>query len=803
MDTLFQDLRYALRTLLRSRGFTTVAVLCLALGIGVNTAVFSMVNGVLFRDLPFEDPDRIVSVWSTNQRRGIEDGDLSYADLQDLRATGTFEQLGGITGRSVTITSGDQAVRVEGSSITPNLFALLGVQPQMGRNFREEEAAPAGFEQVVLLSDALWKEHFGADPAIVGKPIHMNGRELVVVGVMPPNFKFPETDQLWLPLGTASADNREARSIWPIGKLAAQTPLQAAQTQLRAVAQRWRTDFPQSHRDYDLRLLHFRDSIVNAPEQKLMYIMLGAVAFVLLIACANVANLFLARASDRAREIALRAAIGAGRGRILRQLLTESVLLAIAGGVLGLLISVWWVDFMKNSIPEQLAYWIDFGVDGAVLLYTVAISVGTGLLFGLMPALQATRVDLQTSLREGTRSATQSRVQNRFRSGLVVGEIALSLMLLVAATLMVQSFLRLNAASPGFATDRLLSLRITLAGDRYDPLEAKANFFQHAAERLSALPDVAQAAATIAIPADDGGASVPVLAEGGGRFSADAIMANRIVSTTNFFDALGLRLVAGRDFTPQEVRDSAARVAIVGTQLARRLWPDQDPIGRRLRIGEQHWFTVIGIAPDLQYEEFGEEVDHTRLQLHLPYAQSGTRLMAFMVRARGNPAELQRAVRAELRAIDPALAAFDVMTMAERRRHTTWPQRFFGQTFGTFGAAALVLALAGVYGVMAFSVARRRREIGIRIALGAKPRDVLRLVVGGAALLAASGVAIGIVGAWMLTRLLSGMLWGVTTNDPATFVITPLILAVAALTASYIPARRAARVDPMVALRSE
>ena len=803
MDPLYQDLRFAWRTLLRSRGFTLIAVVCLALGIGVNTAVFSMVNGILFRELPFEDPDRIVSIWATNQRRGIDDGELSYADLKDLRASGLFEQLGGITGRSVTITSADQAVRIEGSAVTPNLFGMLGVQPQMGRHFREEEAAAAGFEQVVILSDALWKTHFGADPAIVGKPIHLNGRELVVVGVMPRNFQFPETDQIWLPLGVLNPENREARSIWPIGKLAENTPLDAARARLGVIAQRWRTDFPDSHRDYDLRLLHFRDAIVDAPAQKLMYIMLGAVAFVLLIACANVANLFLARASDRAREIALRAAIGAGRGRILRQLLTESILLAIAGGVLGLFISVWWVDFMAGSIPEQLAYWMDFGVDGTVLMYTVVISFGTGVLFGLMPALQATRVDLQTSLREGTRSATQSRVQNRFRSGLVVGEIALSLMLLVAATLMVQSFLRLNAASPGFSTERLLSLRLTLVGDQYDPLEAKANFFQLAAERLSALPDVEQATATIAIPADDGGASVPVLPEGRGLSGDDAIMATRIVSTTNFFDALGLRLSAGRDFTAQEVRDSAARVAIVGTELARRLWPGQDAIGRRLRIGDRHQFTVIGVAPDLQYEEFGEEVEQTRLQVHLPYAQSGTRLMAFLVRARGNAAELQPAVRNELRAIDPTLAAFDIMTMDARRRYTTWPQRFFGQTFGTFGGTALLLALAGVYGVMAFSVARRRREIGVRVALGARPADVLRLVIGRAAILAVLGVAVGIVGAWALTRLLSGLLWGVATNDPATFVLTPLLLIAAALTASYVPARRALRVDPMVALRSE
>ncbi|HSL69284.1 MAG TPA: FtsX-like permease family protein, partial [Longimicrobiales bacterium] len=570
------------------------------------------------------------------------------------------------------------------------------------------------------------------------------------------------------------------------------------------IAARWSTQYPATHRNWSLRPLGYRDSIVDANAQKLMYIMLGAVAFVLLIACANVANLLLARATDRETEIALRAALGAGRGRVVRQLVTESVLLALVGGAAGILVSIWWLDAMVRTIPEELPFWMRFDLDATVLVYTLFISLGTGMLFGLVPALQATRVDLQASLRESARSVGVSRSQNRLRNILVVGEIALSMVLLVGAVLMMQSFMRLQAASPGFDPHNLLSFRVTLAGDQYDGIEARAQYFQRTAERLAQLPGVTGAAATGAIPADDGGFHRTIRADGDPRSADDALVVTEVAAGRNLFAALGLSISAGRDFTSQEIADTAARVAILGERLARRLFPGQDPLNRLIRLGaEGEGFTVIGTAPDLQYEEFGEEEESDRLQLHVPYAQWAGRQMSYLVRVQGDPASLINRVREELRSIDPTLAPWDIQTLDQRRLYTTWEQRIFGKTFGIFGGTALVLALSGVYGVMAYSVARRRREIGVRVALGARPRDVMRLVIGRAVLITAVGVVIGVLAALALTRLLTGLLWGVSVSDPLTFVATPLLLAGAALLASYVPARRATRVDPIIALKAE
>ena len=806
MDVLLADLRYAARTLSRSRGFTIVALACVALGIGATTAMFSVVHAVLFRPLPFAEPQRLVAIHAANEARDVEEGELTYPDLADLRATGAFAAVEGQDDRTYTLTDGEVAESVAGAAVTPGLFGMLGIRPQHGRLFVPADAAAPGFEGALLLGDDLWRNRFGADPDIVGRTVRLNGREIVVAGVMPPGFRFPEHQQVWLPLGAADALSRQGRYVRVLARLAEGVTAAEAGTRVRDLSTRLASAHPDSHEGWTAGVVPLRDEFVDRRGQRLMAVMLGAVAFVLLIACANVANLQLARGADRQREIAVRTALGASRARIARQLVTESLLLALAGGVLGTVLAVWWNDALLRAIPEELDYWIRVRLDGAVLLFTAVTCALAGLLFGLYPALHATRPDLQRDLKDGSRSAGDVRT-GRIRGALVVGEIALSLVLLVGASLMIRSFLRLQAADPGFDVAPMFSARLNIAGDRYDGVGARARLHETAAARLRALPGVAGAASVSAIPADDGGPVVSVRAAGSDRSDDEGIFAMRFAASTGFFDALDVDLLAGRDFTAAEVLDTAAAVAIVSRALAHRLWPDGDAIGRTLVLGTgeaRDEVIVTGIAPDLFYEEFGEETPAARLQVHLPYGRVPVRQTAFLVRARdGDAAALAGAVRSEIRAIDGNLAPFDMLTMTDRRRVTTWEQRLFGQLFGVFGAIALGLAVAGVYGVMTYLVGRRRREIGIRMAVGAKPADVAALVLGNAGRLALAGIALGILGALALARLLEALLYDVSTADPVTFVAGAAVLAGAALLSSWLPARRAVRISPIEALRAD
>ena len=809
MRDLKLDLRYAIRGLLRQRAFTVVAVLCLAVGIGVNAAVFSIVNGLLFRALPYPQEEELVVVRAANEGRGAFDAPVTYADLADLARSGAFRSVAGHWPRNVTLTGGDQPERLQGSSVTPGLFALLGVRPLLGREFTPRDGAMAGFEQVVILGEELWRRSFGADPDIVGKPIELNGRELVVAGVMPRDFRFPDADQLWLPLGSDDREDRARRFVTVVARLAPGVSRDAAAERLDALAARLATDHPASHTGWTLRVRSLRDTLVGPGARQLMLVMLGAVTLVLLIACANVANLLLGRAADREREMAIRTALGAGRPRVIRQLLAESLLLSLVSGALGVLIAVACVDAVLAVVPadvytmrEELAVWMRLEVDGAVLLYTLLVSVATGILFGTLPALHASRPDPRAMGRPG---AGGERRREGVRNALVTAEIALSTALLIGSALLVQSFLRLQGEDAGFDPDPVLSLRIVLAGDQYDLPEARAAYFRAAIERIERLPGVASAVATSAIPADDGGGEVPVLAEGGERSEDDALIATAIVSTPGLFATLGIELLEGRDFTATELGDASARVAIVGASLAAALWPDGDATGRRFRPVDDpaEWFTVVGVAPDLQYEEFGEDDEQTHRQIHVPYAQDPSRQMALLVRAHGRPESLVTAVRGELRALDATLAPYDIMGLGRRRAVTAWTERMMGQTFAGFGAAALLLALAGVYGVMAYAVSRRRREIGVRLALGATAGAVVRMVVRRAARLTGVGIVAGVTGGWLLGRLLAGSLWGVGASDPATFVAVPALLGLVALTAAWVPARRAGRVDPQEVMRAE
>jgi predicted permease len=747
--------------------------------------------------LPFAGGDRLLHVDAWNPERGDGDAPLTWADVDALRSSDAFDEVGAYGTRSLTLTGGEHAERMAGAMVTPGLFEQLGVRPRLGRLFRADEGAEAGFEQVVIISDGLWQRHFGGDPDVVGRSLEVNQREVVVVGVMEPGFRFPERHDAWLPLGTADRSDHNRRYMIGVASLAEGAGLEAA----RSVAAGWSRQaaaaYPSTHAGWPMRVQPFRHGWIDAADRQLLALLLAAVGFVLLLACANVANLLLARATDRQEELTVRAALGAGGWRLAHQLLIEGLLLGLVGGALGVLVARVWVDAFAHAIPEELTFWIRVAIDAPVLLYALAISVGTSLCFSVLPALQASRANDAETLRSAGRGVIGGR--GRARASLVIAEVGLAMVLLVSATLMVRSFLALQRADPGFSGSGLLSLRIVQAGDRYDDPVVRAEYYGQVSERLASVPGAVSAAATSAIPADDGGSGVQVLPEG--TPEDEALNAIAIISTRGLFETLKVELVSGRSFTEAEASDPEADVAVVGVRLAERLWPGEDATGRRVVLPEVGTFRVIGVAPDLQYEEFGEDLESARLQVHLPYGIAGYRGMAVLVRSSGDPAGLVGPVRDELAAIDPTLAPYDILTMEERRSLTTWEQRLFGNSFAAFGLIALVLAVCGIYAVIAYSVARRTREMGIRIALGARPGELRTQVVGGALKLAGIGAAIGLASSLLFARALRGILYGVSSTDPRVFAGAGAVLLLASLAASLGPAHRAARIDPTESLR--
>jgi putative ABC transport system permease protein len=567
------------------------------------------------------------------------------------------------------------------------------------------------------------------------------------------------------------------------------------------VAARVARDNPGTNTGWTFSALRWRDDYVN-DVGTLLSLMMAAVAFVLLIACTNVANLMLARAAGRRREIAVRSALGATRARLIRQLLTESLIVAVMAGVLGAGVAWAWMRYLMSRVPEEMAYWITMAMDLRVLSYTLLLSLATGLVFGTLPALRGSRMNLQEELKEGTRGSSDGPGRGRLRGVLVGGEVALSAVLLVMAALMIRSFLAATRADLGFDTKPLLAMRTSLNGVRYDSLSARTAFYLQAPEQLRALPGVSAAAFATALPGDDGGRRVEVSAQDRPRATGEEIAATSVGITPGFFETLGRPLVAGRMFTAEEAADPRPRVAIINAELARQLWPGEDPLGRRIGFNDG-WFTVIGIAPTLQYEEVGEETAQSRRQIHVPYAHEGWRLMTLVVRTRGEPAAAAGVVRAAMRRMDGTLPVFDVRTMEEYRAYTTWDKRVFGEIFASFGFLALIMATVGVYGVTAYGVSQRQREIGIRMALGARSMDVLREVGRQGTAASLIGVGIGLSLAWAASSAMRSVLYGVAPSDPISFLTVPVVLVTAALLAAVIPARRATRVDPIIALRSE
>jgi putative ABC transport system permease protein len=806
MDTFLQDLRYAARTLIKNPGFAALTIVCLALGIGVNSTIFSVVDTVAIRPLPFRDPDGLVSLHTTHQANGIDRGGASFLDVQDWKArTRAFADIATVTGRSLTLSDTDEPERFTGATVTWNMFPMIGVQPILGRQIRQEEDTPGG-PRVVLLSDGVWRRRYAADPSVIGRPITVNGNPHTIVGVMPPKFQFPEQAQLWIPQTPIEyASPRASRNLRVMARLKPGVSLEDARKDIAGVANQLSGE-QRDDQGWGASAASLRDDMVPSNIRLVVFTMMGAVSLVLLIACANVANLLLSRATVRQREIAVRAALGAGRGRIVRQLLTESLLIALAAAPLGVAIAYIGLQWLTASIPpnNQAPYYIDWSMNPRIIVYTGAIAALTGLIFGLAPALQAAKTNLQDSLRDGGRGSAGG-ARNRLRNTLVVAEIGLSLVLLVGASLFVRSFLNLQESRAGFGIERLMTLRFYMPGDQYDAPDAMIRRVDDVVRRVEALPGVVSAMASNMVPLGGGGSDGAVVPEGVAFALGQEPHVSYYGVTPHFLKTLNVPVVAGRDFTEAEGQGRSG-VAIVNGVFAKRLWPNRtDVIGQRFRLLEDkqnQWITVVGLVSDFRLFSVRDGKPSPYAFVSYPYDPARNTGLTIRV-AGGSPASITSAVRQEIRRADPTLPLFNVQTGEEARLNTFWQFRLFGWMFSIFGVVALALASIGVYGVLSYAVSQRTQEIGVRMALGASRQSVFGLIVGYGARLAGIGILCGVIGAAAVTRVVTSLLYNVSATDPLSFTVTAGFLALVALLASYIPARRATGVDPMIALRAE
>ena len=804
MDAVLRDLRYAVRMLLRTPGVTVAAVLALALGIGATTGIFSVVHAVLLRSLGWGEESRLVAVRGNFEAQNLIGIWVSVPEYKDLRTAPFLQPVGVYAGYTAALQGPDRAERVSVGYATGTFFDALGVRPVFGRNFTEEEDQK-GRDDVALLSWAAWQKRFGSDPAVVGKTVTLEGRPRIVVGILPASFHWEQPHELYLPFGFTSQQLQErgSRYLDAVARLAPDVSFEGASRRIdefsAAVRKAYPDNYPESVR-WHLTLTPLRDRFVGSARQPLL-VLLGAVLLVLLIACANVANLMLARGAARSREIAVRTALGAPRSRLVRQLLTESALLALAGTVCGVLLSIWSLDLLLAAAPESIRHLADVRLDRAVLGFAAALTALTTVLFGLVPALHATRTNLVDGLKDGG-PGTVGPSRGRLRRALVVGQFALSLMLLAGAGLLLRSFAEILRVRPGFDGGGVLAARVTLGGNRYDPDEAQQRYWTEVARRAAALPGV-EAAGAISSPPLSGRGDWSYHIEGYEPKAGETFPDDQLRQVTpGYFRAMRIPLHQGRDLSESDDAKSPL-VLMVNDAWVRRFFPGQDVIGRRLRLGgdkgkPRSIVGVVGDSHDLGLDEPSPPM------LFVPHAQLATSRMTLMVRAAGDrPGALQQPVQAVLAEVDRGQPPDWTTPFEDRIAGALAPRRFPLQLLGVFAALALVLSALGIYGVTAYGVTQRTREIGVRIAIGAQRRDVLRMVMVGAVKLAAVGVALGLCGALIGARLLSSQLYGVGSRDPLTYAAMSALLAAVALVASWLPARRATRVDPVVALRTE
>ncbi len=803
VEDILRDISYSVRVLLKNYAFTIVVILTLALGIGANTAIFSFANGILLRPLPYPQSDRLAVLDETALKRGIDSMSVSFPNVLDWREQNkVFEDIGVYYGTSrFSLTGAGEPIEVRGTYISHGLLEILRVSPQLGRTFTANEDRPEE-DTVVILGHDLWQRNFGGDPNIVGRKITLSNRARTVIGVMPRGFRFPEISELWVPLALTTKEfTRTDHGLNAIARLKDGVSFTEAQAEMHNIAARIEQQNPVTNEGLGVKVTSLHENLSGDYREALL-ILLGVVGFVLLVACVNVANLMLARATARQKEFALRAALGAGRWRIMRQLLVESLLLAVVGGAVGFALSLWALHLLLTAIPIQLPFWMDFGIDLRVLGFTIAITLLTGIIFGGIPALQTSRVNLNDTLKEGGRGS--AGVRARARNLLVVTEIALSLILLVGAGLMIQSLLRLQRVNIGLNAQNVLTATVILPRAKYSEGEQRATFFKQLVERVRSLPGVQAASATGTLPLSGGnwGRSLtvegyPVLPVG------QAPMIQHTVVTPGYFRTMGISLLAGRDFTEADAKGSPD-VTIIDERLAREYWPNDTPIGKRIRFGppedNEPWHTVIGVVSAVRHQRMQEE---TRKSVYLPHLKIPVTGMSLVARTSSDPKDFVAAIRREVVQLDPDLPVSEIATMEEVVAESIWQPRLYATLFTVFAGGALILALIGIYGVMAFLVQTRTHEIGVRMALGASARDVFKLIVGRGMKLTVIGVVVGVGGAIALTRLMHGLLFNTSATDPVTFVLISVVLSLAAFFACYIPARRAAKVDPLVALRYE
>lgn len=804
MENLLQDLRFGFRSLIKNPGFAIVAIITLGLGIGANTAIFSVVNGVLLRPLPFHKPDQLMMVHVSRAQAPSEKAPLCQSDFLDWKSQNQiFENIAAYSTSRFNFSGGESPEQIPGALVTADFFNTLGVQPVLGRAFLPDEDQANG-GQTIVISDRFWRQSFGANPGIIDQQINLNGKAFTIIGIMPAGFSFPEKDvELWAAEKLAPT-RRGPYYMRGLARLRPDATLEQAKVEMGAIGQRVQAQINSKDKDVTWTATSLTEATVGDIRVTLL-VLLGSVLFVLLIASANVANLLLARATAREKEMSVRLALGASRARLLRQMLTESLLLALCGGTVGLFLAIWGIDLLLAISPSNIPRLQEITIDGRVLGFTLLISAVSGLVFGLAPALQSSRLNLNESLKEGGRSNTESIGRRQMRNTLIIAEIALSLMLLIGAGLMMKSFIKLQSVSPGFKPEQILTMNLSLPRTKYDKSEKVIAFYQQLINRVKTVPGVEDAGLTISLPPNKLALSDSFSIEGKtvAPGSSDPIVPLLFISP-DYFNVLGVPLLDGRPFNDADKAETPP-VVIINKTLADHYFPNENPVGKRFKVGggeknSNPWMEIVGVVGDVKYTGLDAKPEST---YYVPIAQTGWRSAYLAVRTSSNPMALAPALRQEIRELDKDLPVTNVATMEQLLAESVAQPRFRTLLLGIFAVVALILASIGIYGVISYTVTRRTYEMGIRLALGAQTSEILKLIIRQGMTLAVIGVTIGIAAALILTRVMESLLYEVSVTDAATFAGVAGLLGLVALLACYIPARRATKVDPMIALRYE